>query len=360
VTSADDAIPRKFIAFFRLIDACAAPGCPVCRCLTADSRHYLESLLHEHVNDPAARGRLHASWGFCNWHAWMLPEAPAPGLGSAILCEDLLRVLVRRFEGRASRLVRSGLGGLGWPRWLGGRPRRSLLAALHRRRAICSACGHMARAEQRYVGMTLQYVDDPQFDRAYRRSHGLCVPHTLQALEIGAGSAGAEQLVARTLPRWAELRRDLEQLVSKHDCRNTVPFTEAEGAACVRALEVLTGAPGVFGNDVRAGDRPVRARQTVDARLGGPAEGVESDPGFERARLELRVKELTEQLNEASSRAAALHYRLAQVAEDRNVLELNVSGERAANELSRRLIAQLREEIARLRAELSELRSAGT
>jgi uncharacterized small protein (DUF1192 family) len=83
----------------------------------------------------------------------------------------------------------------------------------------------------------------------------------------------------------------------------------------------------------------------------------EQDPAFERAKLELRVQELTNQLNEASSRAAALHYRLAQVAEDRNVLELNVSGERAANELSQQVIGQLRAEVERLQAQLAAARS---
>ena len=41
----------KFISFFRLIDACSGPGCPICRCLVADARQYLDSLLYEQVND---------------------------------------------------------------------------------------------------------------------------------------------------------------------------------------------------------------------------------------------------------------------------------------------------------------------
>jgi uncharacterized small protein (DUF1192 family) len=45
------------------------------------------------------------------------------------------------------------------------------------------------------------------------------------------------------------------------------------------------------------------------------------------------------------------------VAEDRNRLELNVSGERAANDLSQRVIVELRAEVERLRAELDRARS---
>ena len=80
--------------------------------------------------------------------------------------------------------------------------------------------------------------------------------------------------------------------------------------------------------------------------------GSQAEPRLSRGARELRIKELGAQLDEASSRAAALRYRLAQVAEDRNALELNVSGARAANELGRRVIAELRAEVERLRAQL--------
>ena len=51
-----------------------------------------------------------------------------------------------------------------------------------------------------------------------------------------------------------------------------------------------------------------------------------------------------------NSRAAALHYRLAQVAEDRNALEMNLSGERGANLLSQRVVLELRQEVDQLTA----------
>ena len=109
-------------------------------------------------------------------------------------------------------------------------------------------------------------------------------------------------------------------------------------------------APGLMPTDrcrdIERAPRPA-ARITLPAR----EEPARTDAGFEHAKLELRVKELTEQLGEESRRAAALHYRLAQVAEDRNTLELNLAGERAASQLAQRAIAELRAELERLRAE---------
>jgi uncharacterized small protein (DUF1192 family) len=352
--------PAKFISFFRLIDACHDAGCPVCRCLAAETRQYLETLLYERVNDPVTRARLYTSWGFCNWHAWMLRETSDPAFGSAILCEDLLRVLMRRFERSAGHDATRRPGLLNRLRALLGRARVPGIVQAHRRRVQCPACSQLDGAEERYLETALRSIQDPQFDRAYRQSQGLCLPHALRALEIGPGGAVVHELLARTLPKWAELRRDLAGFVGKHDYRNREPYTEAEGTAYLRAVEALTGSPGLFPSDMR--------RETGSARRGAAAplepigrhESTETDAGFEHAKLELRVKELTEQLSEASSRAAALHYRLSQVAEDRNTLELNLSGERAANQLGQRVIAELRAEIERLRAEQSRIGDGAT
>lgn len=253
--------PRKFIGFFRLVDACDRPGCPVCRCLTDDARQYLNNLLYEQVNDPDTRRRLRASWGFCNWHAWMLREASDPAFGSAIMYEDFLRAAIQRFERRATEVVKRSRGPRGWLSRLDRRAGRSVLAELYRRRAMCPGCHLIAESEEHYVELAIQFVNDPQFDQAYRRSQGLCVPHAVRALHLGAGTAEAQQLVARTLPKWAELRRDLQRFMDKHDYRKRQPFTEAESTAYLRALEMIAGAPGLFGNDLRAGARQFRGRR---------------------------------------------------------------------------------------------------
>jgi len=356
MTPRDGGLSERFISFFRLVDACAAPGCPVCRCLLADSRQYLEALLYEHVNDPDTRRRLRVAWGFCNHHTWMLREISDSAFGSAIIYEDMLRVVIQRFERRGRGRDPESPGC--WRRlWrLFGRNRRPLLVELHGGRPMCPACRERVAAERRYVHVVLGFVSDFQFERAYRRSDGLCVPHALQAVDMGPAGP-AEVLMTRTLPKWAALRRDLTTFIEKHDHRNTVPFTDADRTGSVRAFEALAGATGVFGSDAH---EPIRIRRRRprrgDREIEQPTTPAEHAT-FERAKLELRIKELTEQYSELSSRAAALHYRLAQVAEDRNRLELNVSGERAANDLSQRVIVELRAEVERLRAELDRARS---
>lgn len=348
---------EKFIGYFRLVDACALAGCPVCRCVEQDGRRHLDAIIYEQVNDPHTRRRLHASRGFCNWHTWMLLEVPDAKSGAAIIYEDLIRVFlhrVRRLRDRAPSFRARALAAL-----IRRRPGPAVVE-LQRRRKACPVCAWCGEAETGYLLTLLRFVDDPQFVRAYAKSDGICAPHLLAAVEMGAGTQGLSCLLDRALATWDQLRRDLDRFVSKHDYRNEEPFTQAEASSYRRAFEMLSGRRGVWGNDVHG--PPQRA--LLGARLpstegAGTETGIERDV-FEHGKLELRVRELTEQLAEALSRAAALHYRLSRVAEDRNALELNLAGERGANELAMRTIGDLRAENARLRAELSARRDAAT
>ncbi|HEV8439563.1 MAG TPA: hypothetical protein VGT40_15855 [Methylomirabilota bacterium] len=122
----------------------------------------------------------------------------------------------------------------------------------------------IADSETHYARIALQYIDDPEFDSAYQRSAGLCVPHVLQGLDVEAAAAKRQRLVSRTIPKWLDLRRDLQGFVAKHDYKKRQPFTEAESTAYLRALEVLNGARGVFGSDLR--DRSRVGREVPDSR----------------------------------------------------------------------------------------------
>ncbi len=309
---------EKFHGFFRLVDACAREGCPVCRCLEDDGLRHLDAILYEQVNDPEMRRRLHGSRGFCNWHTWMLPRVPNSPSGAAILYEDIVgRVL------RGTRRLGEGAGPSRPASWF------HRLLRLRRRlapspadggREPCPVCVWSARAEASYVGTILRFVDDPQFVRAYAESEGLCLPHLLDAVERGRGVAGLRRLLDRTLPKWEALRSDLERFVGKHDYRNAEPFSEPEASSYERAYRMLAGRRGVYGNDLH------------------------------RAELELRVRDLATRLADAERRAAALHDRLARVAEEGRALELNLAAERAARALAERALAELRAELERLRA----------
>jgi hypothetical protein len=241
-------VTRKYIGYFRLVDACERPGCPVCRCVVDDGRGQLEALLYEQVNDPDMRRRLRAAWGLCNWHAGTLSTLGTSRTGSAIIYEDLVRVAA----GRVARLRDRR------PPWLrrlfrAGGPARPRLVERYMHRAACPVCLASGDNEARYIDTALDFADDPQFARAYAVSTGLCVPHVVQAIDRRPGRPELDRLLDRTVEKWRTLRQRLDTFVRKHEYRNTEPISEAEGSACADAFEILGGAPGVFGNDLHAG-----------------------------------------------------------------------------------------------------------
>lgn len=115
---------RRYLAYFDLIEAFRQPGCPVCRCVGAASWRYLDTLGYERVTDPEIRRRLRASWGLCNWHAWMLADLGGAAFGAAIIYEDLLRAAGHRTAKLGPRAATPARGPGGWLGRLARGPRR--------------------------------------------------------------------------------------------------------------------------------------------------------------------------------------------------------------------------------------------
>ncbi|MBI4589918.1 MAG: hypothetical protein HY725_13870 [Candidatus Rokubacteria bacterium] len=345
----------KFVSFFRLIEACAHEGCPVCRCLREDAVQYLDALLYERVNDPGTRAALRASGGFCNWHAWLTRDILHSGLGTGIISEDLLGGALGRLRRQLVRVQRGPLS-VGWLHRLFGRfPRLSFLTHW-RRKAICPACRSAREAEASYLLAVLEFTGDPQFDRAFERSPGLCLPHVLRLVALGPSHARLETVLERVATKWQRLQAELKGFVAKHDYRTTEPFTDDEAKSWTLAIELLAGAPGIFGNELHGDGSPAAEPLIGPQVLLDRSPVSQSDPEtlrFEKEKLELRVKELTDQFSEVSSRAAALHYRLWEVLEDRKALEMNLSGEQASSRLWERKVEELQKQIDRLREQAS-------
>jgi hypothetical protein len=247
------------------VEACGQAGCPVCRCVAAESRSHLAALLSEQVTDPQSRARVRGSWGFCNWHAWMLLEIESSRFGAAILYEDLMRIALRLGEGKGPPAR--------WIAALRRRARRSPMVERYRTRAVCAACATAAEAERRYLHAVVRFVDDEELRAAYESSDGVCLPHLMRAVDAATDARRVETLLDRTRVRWASLRRDLAGFVAKHDHRSRAPFTAAEAESCERAFAILAGGRGVFGNDLSGPARGGRRRALTRSSARGEAPG---------------------------------------------------------------------------------------
>jgi hypothetical protein len=283
-------IEERFVGYFRLVDACALEGCPICRSLEDDGRRHLDAIVYEQVTDPDTRRRLRESWGFCNAHAWRLLEIPSAASGSAILYGDVLGRVVRRVRRLRERGIRSRTWLMSAIARLFPAGRRAALVRLYRGRQACPVCAWSAQAEASYIGTILRFIDDPPFARAYAASEGLCLPHLMDAIERGAGTADLARLIEHTIPKWDALQKDLDRFVGKHDYRNTQSFSDDETSACRRAAGAMTGRRGSYGRD-RRGPSSHRAVSGSRSRVvGGPKESPAPDERFERTIADLQAE----------------------------------------------------------------------
>jgi hypothetical protein len=239
--AAPGAAAARPLAYGQLLEACAQPGCPVCRCLRAAGVRHLRTLLAEHVTDPATRGRLEASWGFCATHAVAVAELPETGLGVAIVYQGLLaRALGCLAEASPDA---AEPGGRGWRGLLGRRARPRRRAPARR----CPVCADLPAAEARYVDALVTGLARPELAAALARSGGVCLPHLRIALAGRAGRPDAAPLVALARDTLRRLADELGRFIDKHDHRARARITEREAQACRDALALVAGAPELFG-----------------------------------------------------------------------------------------------------------------
>jgi Family of unknown function (DUF6062) len=359
----------KFLAYFELVEACAKPGCPVCRCLRESTLRSLDALLYEQVTDPATRASLGRSWGFCAWHAWLSREVRNAPLAIALIYQDLLDRVRDPLTATQRELARRPRV-RGWRRLL----RRAELLPLVRARAArqrCTLCRLLKSTEASYLHTLLDSIEEAEFDGAYRTSAGVCLPHLGLALASYPAHRGADALVAGTLGMLDQLATELRGFVEKHDYRAQAPFSDEEAAAWTKAVGFLVGDAALFGNEIgrRAGSPASAPAVSVPASAERGASGQPAPSGdarlqplaAEKERLEQELRDLLKQLGDESSRAAALQYRLRIVEEDRKVLEMNLAGERGAARTWETVAQQLSAELAELKQRLARYETpAGT
>lgn len=316
--------------------------------------------MYENVNDPHLRSNLRKAWGFCNWHCSLLKKVQDSGFGTSILYADFLKSVLEE-----AQYLEKPWSPLSWFRQLSnrlcGKPYMHPFLKVYRTKTPCPLCVSASDAEQRYLHTILEFAEDPQFAQAYEKSDGLCLPHLVMALEIGHNCAGLKGVVNPTLKHWKRLHGNLKSFRDKHDWRNTLPFTPEESRSPHVALDTLTGMEGLFGNEIRG---QWQETAPLERQIPFPSGGSEIPPEdaetlqFEKGKLELQIKELRAQLHECMSQRAALNYRLWEVTEDRNILEMHLTGERGNVETNQKLIAKLRQKVEGLEKELEQLKES--
>jgi hypothetical protein len=221
---------RDMVGYHDLMADLKKHGCPVCHGADRSAWKMLDGLLWESVNDPGIRARLRATHGFCRSHALMalsVASEQSAALGMAILYEDFLRNVreeVIQATAPRQRRQRRGLPRIGQP---------------------CMICHNADSTARNYLGVLAKAAEDTDPWRAIRRpERGLCLPHVTLGLRLHTANDEAANIAEAFLHGEAELRRNLQELIRKHDYRFMPEgFTEEERASWVRAVHRLVGNP---------------------------------------------------------------------------------------------------------------------
>lgn len=221
-----DRKPHKFIGFFKLIEAMQQPGCPVCRRIGDQTHHAMESFLYESVNDPGLRKIIRADGGLCRRHSWQLAGF-GDALGGAILFKDVLESV--------------------WPT-LGA----SALSKPHGRglkdkeRRGCLFCrGERESLDGVFMDM-IAHLEDAELRAAWDGPALLCMPHLSELCGRIGDVRRCEALVKRHRERYAELCRQMEELIAKQSYEHHPGEIGVEKNSWLRGIEALVGRSGTF------------------------------------------------------------------------------------------------------------------
>lgn len=226
-----------------LLEACAQPGCPLCRLAQSATARFLDNLFYEMVNDAGVRGQLRNSLGFCKPHTRLLLETLLRDpLGLTIIYHDVLNAILanlpppdeaRRPAGLLDRLLRRP------PEEIAKRVKSTLQALTPR--SPCPACHYQDQYTNSMLESLMTHLKTSALSQALEASDGLCLPHLRLALEKPASTNGYEKLMLIHQSKLQKLRDELAEFIRRSDYRFIEEGFGAEGNAYQRAMEMLVG-----------------------------------------------------------------------------------------------------------------------
>lgn len=223
---------------YDVIEACAKPGCPLCRVAERWGGRFMAAILYEEVTDPHTRGRLKQSFGFCRDHAWQAADVGGTLLGMSIIYRGLLgqidKALVQAAPGPQK----------GWWQKLG--PKASdddtappgLSAA-----APCPACVYLREME----ATALLAIADalPGNERLAaglnQPNGGLCLPHLRRGLVLARNQEAFTFLQSTTHEKLAALQAEMDEFIRKYDHRFRREEWGDEADSWQRAIRWIAG-----------------------------------------------------------------------------------------------------------------------
>lgn len=223
---------EKHLPYYIVLEALRqAVGCPLCSIEVESTKHYLDGLLYESVNDPGVRRNLIASKGYCQRHAHILASFKS-GLGTAILYRDQVELFLEFLK----TVRRPGVRRL-----------RPSATAAWSKRAQCPACRLEGESRERHAAVLIEGLADDQMRAAFDSCPGLCVPHFLFVYDRIASPGTRDYVLGTQQRKFAALQEQLDDFIARHDYRRLKDGFGEVGDSWLRALRLMVGENGGHG-----------------------------------------------------------------------------------------------------------------
>ena len=226
----------------KLLEACRAPGCPVCRLEQQAVERYLDRQFYENVNSPAWRDSLRASLGFCHEHAWLgVNQRLGDALGFSIIYRDILNSALNQLnDNSASARVSRRIT---WLRQLPEQARHMIEKVLYALtpRKRCPVCEQRDEMTGDTLSVLVKELEGPEMTDALQASEGLCLPHLRLTLEHVQDISACEKLLTIQREKLESLSAELAEFIRKNDYQAIKEGFGREGDAWLRAVRMIAG-----------------------------------------------------------------------------------------------------------------------
>lgn len=223
---------------YDVIEACAKPGCPLCRVAERWGGRFMAAILYEEVTDPHTRGRLKQSFGFCRDHAWQAADVGGTLLGMSIIYRGLLgqidKALTQATPGEQRR----------WWQKLGAPTAAETAAPPGLEPAKpCPACLYLVEMEDAALVAITDALPSNERLRAglSRANGGLCLPHLRRSLTLARNAEAFQFLQTTTHERLVALGAEMDEFIRKYDHRFRKEEWGSEADSWQRAIRWIAG-----------------------------------------------------------------------------------------------------------------------
>lgn len=212
----------------------------------------------------------------------------------------------------------------------------------------CPLCWALRSEEEILCKSLIHFLDEMDFWKQLQLGPVLCASHLEKCLALGNGAKGFSRLLRDQAAKLDNLMDDLVRLEAtgrNEKCKSNALEWLADSKASTLETRLAQMPAGYDKTQTDLFPDPNNTPSSV-----GKDQEAERLL-FENEKVRRKVEDLTQLLGKAESRAASLHYRVAELSEANKILEMNCTGANTLANGLEKMVKNLRQEIETLKEE---------